>query len=1565
LSWLDGLTATATASMQGSPKPDKVGINITGLIPSIPVYKDGTVTFNSLGLSWDFDTKTLGYQGKATVTLPSSPSWLKKGWPPYVQFPTQIEGDVSGEGRSLSIIGQFKPPLQAMVSDSVGLQFDTISFKKASPFTLGLMGQLSAGGSSVPINATFGSADESVTFSAPTSSTITIPLGGDASASITGVTVTFSLQGGQAVVTLSGAGVVVVGGKSYSGNLSVSIDSKKNIQLSATGLSGDDIDIGGDTGGFSIQADGLSLASILNASGARTVTVSITASVTFPADWPGVGGQVVHGTLSVSANGDFSLSIDTNLDLGIKGFPIELDISRFVIARTAGKMGIEGDAQLKLLRPINTVLGQTGDTPVVFDCTIGLTSDKRILFSVKLTNDFLNIPFDINFAAGVLKCQNISFSTGPSLVVAITLTLTKPSAFVLTLTGSIQGSAIQFDITCTPALKVDAVVFKIALSDLSYKQVFPGYMGVGTTAFIQSGIDYLYSMKANLQNLLYILPSSFPPFGFPFFDEVQVGMQIYGFEACAGLGLPAPQIPSISFAIEFVTDIVKGFRDSNWGPLTTFLRAQGADTIKNIFKGPGIGDLALGLPVILKPVFPMLQEKVLFPDEPDPEPVLALYLISGMHYLTDLLPSQDLAEGIVNSLKFCQTVALIFSDPRKVAELIPEPRRTGSVDLSFAGSAALRGAYSCQPPQDVLNSGSAAGIPAFGQLGTVATWVDGSGQIASIPSIVSMQSQPVSTSFSFTSDTGTPFSGRVVDRWIALRAYVAATLALMDEACPPGRIFDQSSALAVHLKKMASEHQGIQAGPTDLVSADGRVEARLFGTTGPFIVKSKEGAQLFAGSVPVLATTTAACEGGTLSMNAGVSVEGTQLFAVVKATVVPTNAEGRGEPVDLGQVYRALLKDYSTATLPGPLDPRVLGWIVTVQLDDAGAMHAQFTDYGTVKFDAPTREFTAVYPGAVLSDLRNAIHAASQFQTAVFGASTSPYMLGQTIWSQVFNDPAVQPNIDQITIAGRTVDLSFKQTDLKLSIVLEDLAYYLTPPGQVPAAGAGTQVGSLSGATDLSSFALTDTVLTAKPFAVSVSGSSGTTDSQTVRNLVIFDGSPEMAKKLADCQTQASALKQTDLSQLEGQGLSALGDPMIVRSLSLELTSGQVMVVARPRELTFIRRSDGAQLLDVTPGNAVVMQQLENGGPYGDPSVYPDSSGVFVATSLAGTSATTAATSTSTVVTSVVDLYAVLGANVLTRTVTVVQPALIAGPYTEMGGGQLQGQVGSAGFSVTGDSVSGMTAVLPGAQPAAVTLNRTLLGGITGSVPYAGASRSLQFVRTGNGSLTSQFLYPTGQTLPGGFSASVGVALTPPACSLSFQVSGAISFNGSFRFTGAVDLAVLKRTLAGGNFVLDSSDGLTVSGTIDMVIADCFVQGNVSSHGASFLGDLEVGTHGTGIYASVSIDTNASNPLRVHGDLRLAGYTIASGTFDIDASGSITADWGVSSKHVSLDASLTFRFKGGVSVQGDFSIAIHTFLGSWHGSFGATIDSDGTFCVNVWKVKVCVNIPDGSISVKL
>ncbi|MBI4859505.1 MAG: hypothetical protein HY815_04495, partial [Candidatus Riflebacteria bacterium] len=1518
----------------------------------------------------------------------------------------------------------------------------------------------------------------------------------------------------------SGTATITAGGRSYYGTLALTIGTQKNFQLALKDLKNVDLDIGG-TGGFKISADGLAITKSVD----RSPSVSVAASLEFPSDWPGIGGKTVSGSLSFGTDGDFELEVKTDLDLGISWLPIGLDIHRFVIKRTNGTFEADGEATIVVKRPLNVVLGQKDDNPVSLDCVIGLAKDKdgktRLQFSAKAL-DRITIPFDIEVAQGEITISKLAVSSGPSidLDLDLSLVLTKPSKFTLTLAFSlIPPSSFQFDITCDPELRIEFFIGRLFFKDLSYKQIFPGFMGVGCTATVRVGSDFFFGLGFGGQNVTYILPSSIPPFGFAFFDEISLTLGLFGFQACAGVGLPAPKMPSATFALEFVKDVVNGFKDNCWDPLTQLLKTKGASEIRGIFRGPGIGDLKFGLPEVMHKVVPNLPVGYLSEATKD-EKVCILTIIDGMYYLTDAFSDDKIAEGIVWTFQFIQIVIKLFTDPKSVPELIPPDKRTGSFDLRFVDLVTLKGAYSVQPNQDILDKGNSPGLPVFKDLCTLADYFGSGANVPTIPDIISMQKQPVSTSFSFTSDYGTGFTGTVKDEWIDCRKYVQAAIDLMNASSPPERIFDPDRALSVHLRNMVGLHGGLEIRPRELDSSDGRMRTTLFGSSAPFKVEYPKGTQVYTGSVPLVGVTTLTVAGTILQLTSIVEAHGSQLVSVVKGSLVAGDQEAAyqqavpvweakraafdrceqvtaayapwrkwhqdrdawrvplkdrlsrwgdyyneysyalmnvhkgsippmpaddprrvsshsdwgdnlvalykeqlgwycqyegaqgleqlGPPTpppslppapqpppgkeppdpgpqppdpgpppsppqgqDLGELSRKVAKDFNRDDpVLGYDAPKILGWVVAYQLDDKGGYHAFFTDYGTVKYDSPDTEFTAVMKGSILLDLRTAVHQMQQFKGAIFNWDSSPYMLGQMIWSMLFNDPNTKGGVDHLTSTGRQVGISFKGTSAAMLLILEDLAYYLTPPSQ----SGGQQTGALSGASDLEQFELRDTVLLAKPFTVTVKGAGGS-ESQTVRDLVIFDGGPDTAKAIQRCQDQAARLRQTDLSKLVASGLSMDGDPLIVNALRLELAAGAVQAVVRPRSLLFNRRSDGAQLVSVDAGNVALLDQLESCGPYGDPSPYPNVPGQFFIDSLPGTtsksgSAPTSATTSIQLVDNLVDLFGAFQANHLTRTVTVKQPASIAGTYTDMGSGQLQGQVpsSSGGFWVLSDARTGMTAQLDGASPGMLKLARSALGGLSGKVWSAGAFKNVVF-QYKKGAIQSDFLFETGQTITGGFKAQLEFKFGySGVLDLDFAISGEIRFDGYFHFEGDSSTRVLGFETSGGKFVLDSNDGLIVSCTTDLYIAKSFVQGHISGHGMSFLGDLNAGVNGTGFFGTAAIEANWTPKTRFHGDLKLANHTLATMDVKIDPTGVLSFRWDVTLGPLSADVDFGFRFSTNplsVSVHAGFTVGFHCWLGTVHFGFGADIDSDGNVSVEFCPpIKFHFNIIHGGFGCK-
>ncbi|MBI4861986.1 MAG: hypothetical protein HY815_17275 [Candidatus Riflebacteria bacterium] len=1620
------------ASFRGEGAPSVFAARVSG-ISTAPLYDDGMIIFDHVGIGYDRFVKMLTYDGGVEIKMPSM---FVKSFKPFLQTPAKISGRLIGASKvggdsgdrknNVTVLATLDPYLQIGISDYASIRLETLQFRKGSPFALDSSAVLQTGSTTTPLSLAFDAASSAMSF-AVTDPNKVVELGmGGLSLSIRNFGARLASVNGVGHFTISGDAQVTVFGRRFSGTLAGDVGKDGSLSFAISRLGGSDGGIGGDLEGFKVACEALSITSARTGSGGRSTQTSVSASLSFPPGWPGIGGQTVKGSIEFGTGGDFGFSVETGLDLGLSGIPVELDIHQFMVRRQSGKFSVEGSATLKLLRPINTILGNTGDNPVSFDCDIGLTTDKKVKFAAKLNQDMLDIPFDIVIASGRLKCKSIAVSTGPDLVLDIELRLSSPASFLMTISALLRGQRVSFSIVCDPPLQVRVPLLDFGLANLTYDQVFPGFMGFGGTGHFKVGYDDIFAFTTSLENLLYILPSSLPPFGFPFFDELSLGLKLFGFGGVIGLRMRAPQIPDTATAIKFVLNVITGFKDNDWGPLEDFLRGEAADKIKQLFPSPGIGDIALGIRRELRPIFPNLPLAKLQPTDSDDS--LKLSILSGFKELTDLIPSSDLADGVVQTLKFCGNVGRVFQDPKNVVELIPRSLRTGSMDFSFVGSTAIAGSYSIQPREDIKMSGNAPLLPSFYDLSKVCEWL--ATGVTPVRAVVSGRAGLVTTSFAFGDSAGTSFGGTVKDRWTPLRLDVDRALELMNKAARPDRLFEPDDALAFHLQGAVAAGGVFLPCGKALLTKDGKSSLTLTGYTPPFTV-TRAGQTLFDGKVQLMRTITQTVPGGRLNLYSTVVQEGSaRMTSVVTAEFVPDDAamkryqadfsvwnakktafvqwsqksrrwdqkrqkaqetgqslsaddpdnpgpmpESPGDepkppdtaPVSLGEVVRAPVFDLATGR--GSRDFRsasVADWQFVYYLDDTGDTQATFTSYGSMKFTAPGTVFTALYKGSLLPDMRRMFQRVEPFKEATFATDCSSFALGQTVWSALFNSPAFSPDVDHVEVDRRQVTVFLRSGDL-MKFRLDDVGYYLTPP----AGDATTQKSAtIDAAADLDSFEMKDKLLVARPFAVHVKGAgeSRSADRVQVNDLVVFDGSEDMARFLARCKEQKVKLEQTDLKKFESLGLTPRGDPLVVRSLTIGAASGMVELDLRPLEIQVVRRADSMPLFSITTTTVDAFDIAKRGGPFGDPVPYPPGPGLFYVSSSTVMSASgippgMPSTGPVAIASNRIDLNAVLGTDVLVREVRIDSPAGIAGRYSVVGPSYLSGTTGQGGLTVTGDPTLGMSAEVPG-SPGPVKLLAGPTGGASGKIWAYNGLWPIEVVREA-GRLTGKFSFCPGTFSEGGLMASLRLGLAPAQTGFEASISGAIGFDGRFHFEGQAMLTVFGRDIADARFVLDSSDGLIVHGRMDVYIARSDVDIRVSSSGASVYGDLGVGYGGTGFYGVISAQVPGDTDVHTRGQLRIAGRGLTSGEFTITRDGTISTGWSLSAGVASIGATLTFKFIDGVRVRGEFDASVNVYIGSFSYGWGADISSSGDVSVEFYPITLTFNVCSGSVSVDI
>jgi hypothetical protein len=478
------------------------------------------VGFSNLGYTHDFTNKTNSYTGTVVVSMPAGLSWG-----PFQQLPKQLVGSISGTyGGPMQLDAAFTPAFSLGLKQ-VNLQLERLHFTKASPWSGGIKATLRTSTSTHACDVTFDSTD-TLTFAPPATDQVSIDISDSTKLTFTNFSVVLAKNGSSYTVKLLGTTTLDEGGTRLSGNAEIDVSTDGTFSgtlshVTGVGLSPSQLD------GFGIVLDSVSIDSAKNASGQRAVGASANASITFPNDWPGLAGQTFEGTVNVSSNGDFRIALDPKIDLGIHGFPIDVVIESLFIDSTSTPQGRSyaagGSADIIVSRPINVLFGQTGSTTASFDATIEVDKDasgkKSILFSAKLPPAILKYPFSGSFATGELDINKIGLSTGPNVIADIDMyldgflgkTFTPPSpaipalkghAFALDFALNVQGKSISFDITATPDLKLDLVIFKLDLKEIKVAEVLEGMLGVGATLGFSLGIDFLFAVRAQIDNLV-------------------------------------------------------------------------------------------------------------------------------------------------------------------------------------------------------------------------------------------------------------------------------------------------------------------------------------------------------------------------------------------------------------------------------------------------------------------------------------------------------------------------------------------------------------------------------------------------------------------------------------------------------------------------------------------------------------------------------------------------------------------------------------------------------------------------------------------------------------------------------------------------------------------------------------------------------------------------------------------------------------------------------------------------------------------------------------------------------
>jgi hypothetical protein len=235
------------------------------------------------------------------------------------------------------------------------------------------------------------------------------------------------------------------------------------------------------------------------------------------------------------------------------------------------------------------------------------------------------------------------------------------------------------------------------------------------------------------------------------------------------------------------------------------------------------------------------------------------------------------------------------------------------------------------------------------------------------------------------------------------------------------------------------------------------------------------------------------------------------------------------------------------------------------------------------------------------------------------------------------------------------------------------------------------------------------------------------------------------------------------------------------------------------------------------------------------------------------------------------------------------------------------------------------------------------------------------------GAITNNFLYPTGQEIPGGFFASLQFSIKPPLVEVGMGLKGEIRHDGYFGFSGEVTLKLnlpdLSITVAKSEYGLDSSNGLWVKCKYGLLGQTFSMEGKINAGGASMLSDVNIDFRGSGIKANLALDTAANPKFTFKGDIRLFYRTIVSGDIKI-TNNEVGARFQLGLSWIGLEVKLGLQFAGDFSCSafGAFYVDCGWIIGRIRIGIGGSVSSNGTIAAEVGIGKAGFNFQTGKFS---
>ena len=270
------------------------------------------------------------------------------------------------------------------------------------------------------------------------------------------------------------------------------------------------------------------------------------------------GGNVLEGTIGYGDKGaSFSLPGTVKLSLELPG-GFKVDISNLRIALSNMAFGGDVDISVPEGNIVRSLVGKR------FAATLsGSAAEMSFKTNANITTNLDMGPL----GKAVLSIKSISLSSLGSFAGSGRMTLGGVTTdFVIGTQNSglyfladFGDKGVSLELAKVFMLKIKNTIGLESLGPVQYLRIDDLQTGLGNQI---SGVDLA------TRRFLYLLPSSAPPVGFAFFDNLDGNVHIVGFAVNVGLNFPAPKAEDILTVLKVVVGALSG-GNVNWTDLGT------------------------------------------------------------------------------------------------------------------------------------------------------------------------------------------------------------------------------------------------------------------------------------------------------------------------------------------------------------------------------------------------------------------------------------------------------------------------------------------------------------------------------------------------------------------------------------------------------------------------------------------------------------------------------------------------------------------------------------------------------------------------------------------------------------------------------------------------------------------------------------------------------------------------------------------------------------------------------------------------------------------------------------